>query len=321
MSREAANPWIERKHQGLLKGVGTSSWTPLQKARYDYSLTGKMNKLLAIQRFIEEDNEVLELYENCNVTTIERILSFKSVSDYLGIDIQNAKAIKINTGYDVQKIKSAVSDIIKNTPEVSAVYKEPEALSWVKKHICLTAPISTKPKEVASKVSLPAQKTSRNRAPKYSLDRKILIPKGTLDKSISNAPQRIKDIYIELTLMEVDKTVNAVAVLFRVFIDVALVEYMRAKRIKQTNSDGSPMSLKDRLFSVMDKLIDQAVKDSSGDAQKLREAKQAFRKISIYEITDFNGFVHRSNYHPDPRNLKTTWDNLQHPMQLLFSSL
>jgi hypothetical protein len=170
-----------------------------------------------------------------------------------------------------------------------------------------------------------------NRDKQLSVMRKYLI-----SSSIYISDKRINDIYNELRKkVEVDVAPNAVAVLFRVFLECSVDCYIEKNKI----SIKSDIELAGKVLKVVDHLEDVIIQEyffkneiKNPSEKDIKEAKQKFkfkeiRKVatkdnnSVLSITTFHDFVHDYKISPIPSELKKYWDNLDDFFSALWKSL
>lgn len=136
---------------------------------------------------------------------------------------------------------------------------------------------------------------------------------------------RINDIYNELKKkLEVDSTPNAVAVLFRVFIECSVDYYIEVNKIKITDK----IELAGKILKTVDHLeaylIDKYFKDNKITNPTEAQKKSASQKLkfkemrkmatkdnnSILSVSTFHDFVHDYKTSPVACDLKKYWDNI-----------
>jgi hypothetical protein len=161
---------------------------------------------------------------------------------------------------------------------------------------------------------------SRGRSKQLSVLRKHLII-----SSLYIPARRVNDIYDELKRkLDVDNTPNAVAVLFRVFLECSVDCYIEKYKILVKDD----IQLAGKILKVVDHLEDllarkylQENKILKPTADDLKKAKQKvklkeIRKVatkdnnSILSVTTFHDFVHDHKSSPIPSELKKYWENL-----------
>jgi len=147
--------------------------------------------------------------------------------------------------------------------------------------------------------------------------------------------RRINDIYDELKRkLDVDNTPNAVAVLFRVFLECSADYYIEKNKIPVKDDiklAGKILKVADHLEGVLAQRYLQERKISNPTANDLGKAKQKvklkeIRKVatkdnnSVLSVTTFHDFVHDYRSSPIPSELKKYWDNLDSFFNALWSS-
>lgn len=167
-----------------------------------------------------------------------------------------------------------------------------------------------------------------NRSAPLSSVRKYLI-----DSAIHISNNRINDIYNELrSKIIVDDAPNAVAVLFRVFIECSIDCYINKFNIKIKDDD----KLANKIIKVVENieadLIDKDLKSRGISNPSDAQIKGSRRKILLKEIrkfaakdyknylnvSTFNSFVHDYKISPIPSELKYHWCNLSNFLTLLW---
>ncbi|MBY7069744.1 hypothetical protein, partial [Clostridium sporogenes] len=131
--------------------------------------------------------------------------------------------------------------------------------------------------------------------------RKYLIPGRVQIKIYS---PRINQIYKELKKLEVDKYPNSVSVLFRVFIELIVDNYINKNDIKSVTED-----------SKLNKKVQECLTDLKNknliNKNVIKPVNIAISNPdSIISINTFNSYVHNSYIFPDPIQLKNSWNNL-----------
>ena len=117
---------------------------------------------------------------------------------------------------------------------------------------------------------------------------------------------RIAKIYRELKDLNLDYAENAAAVLFRVFIELSLDCYLEKYPVGRLTQNSK---LKTKLSEIGKDLELKGL-------MTRHELKAVYTSSSmndnIMSIDTFNAYVHNKLFQPDPKNLKKTWDNLEH---------
>lgn len=133
-------------------------------------------------------------------------------------------------------------------------------------------------------------------------NRKYLIP-GRVQISINNP--RINQVYKELKKMDVSQLTNAVAVLFRVFIEISMDEYIEKNALTSISVNSQ---LNKKVQACLEDL--KAKKLLSQDYIKPVNVSIS-DKDSLLSINTFNSYVHNKHMFPDPTQLKNSWNQLE----------
>jgi hypothetical protein len=139
-------------------------------------------------------------------------------------------------------------------------------------------------------------------------NRKTLIPSNNILK-IDNS--RLNQIYYELRSLNIDEFPNAAAVLYRVFLEGSLDEYIDKKNISLRSKDPK---LFEKLGAVRDAL-------NLNNVEKKPINTAISSKDSIYSINTFNAYVHNNKFHPNQNDLKNTWNNFWAFFQKLWHDM
>ncbi|MBQ3422564.1 MAG: hypothetical protein IJH34_13115, partial [Romboutsia sp.] len=133
-------------------------------------------------------------------------------------------------------------------------------------------------------------------------DRKNLIP-GRVQIKINNP--RINQVYKELKKIDINQLPNAVAVLFRVFIEISMDEYIEINTLNNVTQNSK---------------LNNKVQECLNDLKTKKLIKQEFikpvnvsisDKDSIMSINTFNSYVHNKHMFPDSTQLKNSWNQLE----------
>lgn len=142
-------------------------------------------------------------------------------------------------------------------------------------------------------------------------DRKRLIPPG-VTYSISHS--RVNAIYHELRGLDVDTRRNAVAVLFRVFLELSAELYLDEHGLIFTSSD--------KLANKLGKAVSHMKQNSWLDRKGCKGIDSAISgKHAPHAVDTFHAYVHNSSFQPVPSDLNVAFDNLRPFFDCLFSHL
>lgn len=171
---------------------------------------------------------------------------------------------------------------------------------------------------------------ARAKSNQLSGERKYLI-----NSSIYIQSFRINDIYDELRKkIEVDNAPNAVAVLFRVFMECSIDCYIDTHKLKikdDTKLAGKILKVVDHLEDAiaLRRLAEEGNKTPTPEEFKKVKEKVKFKNMrrvatkdnnSILSVETFHDFVHDYKTSPIPSELKKYWENLDSFFVALWSS-
>lgn len=213
----------------------------------------------------------------------------------------NGKVVDSRSLNKADAIKEYVSKI--SSTEAKVVAKKVKEAT---KHTLFGEPVVLSPSKTVSKRAV--------------ADRKYLINSAIIINST-----RINDIYIELkNKLEVDVVPNAVAVLFRVFIECSIDCYIETFKVQvkpETKLAGKILLVVDSLEEgiALRRLTEEG--NSSPTTADFKKAKdkvkfKVMRQLatkdngSILAIDTFHNFVHDYKVSPIPTELKKHWENL-----------
>ena len=121
--------------------------------------------------------------------------------------------------------------------------------------------------------------------------------------------QRTQAIAEELRKLNVYQTPNAVAVLFRVFLELSMDAYIAAENLTISNNRNRPPSLAEKLRSVAG---DLNTKDRiSENQERVVQRTAAGQNYESASVTVLNSYVHNDAMIPIPSDLLNHWDSIQ----------
>lgn len=148
-------------------------------------------------------------------------------------------------------------------------------------------------KDITSQISKPTKS--------YPVNRKMLVP-SQHKLIISHA--RILKIFNELKTIDCETCPNAVAALFRVFIELSADCYIEEKKITSVNSDSK---LSQKIEAVANDMQNNGIMTKNG----LRTARQmASSQTQNTSVKTFHSYVHNKDVTPIPNDLRSAWDDL-----------
>ncbi len=312
-SMEPINDYIERKHTGEMGGIGTAQWNPFAQGNF-LKRTGKTpreNFAMQAIEFVKEEGDLdSEKIKKVPATNLERLLGDPDFRKSIGLGLEDGQltyAIKKSevlkglekTILDVADKKIKVDDI--KTKELRRDYFE----KWKR---------ADKPdlnKKTKTTFLDPAHKDSDQKRPRSNKskmatqDRPRLIPR---DCKIDIEDQRIANIFDELKKrLKVEEHTNAVAVLFRVFVELSVDSYLERNKLFKNDNEKRNAKLRNKINQTRDHLV----KNGRLKQKQKKSLQKLNHQNSIFYVDTFNDYIHNQYTHPVAGNLKSIWDNLQ----------
>lgn len=146
------------------------------------------------------------------------------------------------------------------------------------------------------------KKKKSNKKNTNKLNRKYIVPNGfrlVIEQS------RVNKIFRELRTLDVDQYNNAVAVVFRVFIELSIDSYIARKQVPKVSEHTE-------LYKKINK-VGEFMKDKGIlSATELKPVTNLATNPNDYSsVNTLNAYVHNINQQPLSDSLKQTWDNIQ----------
>ena len=319
-SPEEAYEWIKLKHTGQSEGIGTVDWNAQQVDRFEEKVEGKSSIALQAMTFLEKSNSIpsdlKSKLPDLPITNLDRLLSDPDVRSFLGIEIINGNLQSEIEEAEVGKgLARLVEDLLEPTFKVKQIYTKDDRRDYIKKFPPKECPDLSKKSDkpwllTDAKLAPPSKKTAPS--PK---ERKYLIPKSCV-LTIDNP--KVEAIYHELQRLDV-KFKNAVAVTFRVFIELSLDCYIEANGLEKKPASGKFFKpLREKVSDVTKHLITAKAADED-ICKGIRTA--VANKNDLLGIDTWHAYVHNPHYSPTPQNLLITWDNVQKFVEILWSNV
>lgn len=314
-----ADKWIELKHTGENEGVGTVQWDSTQQARFTRKRKGQNPIALQAIEFLSRSEFTEESLKKdltrLPYTNIERLLTDPDIRNVLGISYKDQN---LETVYEEEQVVKGLSkiarDFLYRSYTVNNVRNKKDRLKYIEEFGENDLP--QKPLTVnsvwkltsATNMSIDTQeeelskKTNKNRD--IPTKRKCMIPKDCIIKIKDPRPNKI---YHELKTLNVSDFENAVAVTFRVFVELSIDAFIESKK-------GQIKGVK-RMTPFKQKV--QKTIDYFQSAQILNDHQIKGIRVLINEpdgilsIDTFNTYVHNRVYFPKEGHLMNSWNDIQ----------
>lgn len=331
--KKTARTWIRRKHSNGLHGAGTEPWVSMAKARSDV-LEGLPRPDLDAVNFVltapDLDSKVRSALENSrfNISTLQRLVEAKDVQEAVGFTLRDGKLV---SDQDKERIKGILKDVVtiiskgrqRNGEKFTErnVDTEDRRRDFFEKLL----PSHPRPKKAApwtiSGNPVPAKLRNKPgskkiRATPSTEDRTTLIPR---DFKLALPSGKINDVFVELRRLNVGQFPHAVSVLFRVFLELTFVDYIKKHAVELPKGDGGHVV--DSLSVRLDYIL-RHVKNThllNDDERKPLRVLRGSKDVILAPDT-LNAYVHSEHMNAEPLQLKRAWNSVQLFIERLWTS-
>lgn len=333
-NKAAARTWIDRKHANGLEGAGTEHWSAMAKARADVD-AGEDRADLDVVNFVLSNPSIDDKLRihleggNFNLTTLQRLVTTSELQEAAGFALRDGKLVATTDKDWLQKVLIDLVTTIWHGKRGGEKFTERSIDSQEKRETFVNELIADHPGKKKLK-----QTWTVTGNPKVSITKtktaKIPVTKGTVstEDQVNLIPKKfrlelptgkINDIFIELKKLDVTSYRHSVSVLFRIFIELSLDDYITKHSIKlSTDKSGKAI---DNLLTRLTAVVEH-VKGSGLMTQK--ELKPVNVAISAPNSplapNTLNAYVHSRWMNPDPLELKLAWANIQLFLERLWTS-
>lgn len=312
--REAADHWIQLRHRGEQNGRGIVSWDGHAIARYEQRRGGGRTRaaLQAIDLVRYKgglDQATLERLNNVPVTTVQRLLNDPEVRKSLGVTLNKGN---LETSLPEREVLKGLTRVVRDAAHgqlpVSTVETKEHRADYIKNFAGSELPSPTAPQASPQLVGAGApsslgSKTTRSIPP--STNRNTLIPRVC---TISIKETKSNNIYHELRRIHLDQYPFAIAVLFRVFLELSVDHYIIEKKLK-TIQELDQMKMRAKLELAASNLESKGSM-TRRQANTLRSFGNP-QKFLAASIDNFHAYVHDSHFSAGRSDLISAWDSLE----------
>jgi len=318
-SRDDARHWIELRHGGEQEGAGIVRWGAGETARFRQRF-GQKEIHLQVLDFLEEQGALSPVDRQAvPVTSMKRVVEDRHTRDQLGYDVKDGELV---VSGDSQKmigvLAKVASDLSSGQVRTKDIYHKDDRVSYIDRLLkeIEQGQSQANPEAGSSSKSsggtAPASPSKGNtgktkRQAPLEKNRPTLIPQRV---KLVIHQARINEMYAELKKLLIQEYPNSVAVLFRVFIELSVDDYI------VRNAGDFKKKPEDTSYKLSQKLIDAADhlktnnKLSEHQARAVKHAAQADNFMAA-SVNVLNQYVHNPYFKPALDDLRSAWDNLQ----------
>jgi len=295
---------LYRRHTGSQDGVGQSQWDPEAKSNF-LQRTGKDSAGLAetIERVLRAENLISSEIQLPR-SNLDRLLSSEPIRKRAGISFSGGALIYLgNKDDNLKTLQRIAIDLSSREIVLGDLWNNVGKNKYLDKlksdGLIIDQAPSRRPKPVKDDSNgIPTSiAKARYRAPKD----KNLISRTDQNPFVNIVDcERADQIWRELQFhLEFDVHNNAIAVLMRVLLELAINHYARAQGLAFNQSD--PFAR--RVSAVADSMLNRGLID-----KKARSIVSKFESDKpIVSAHSMHQYVHNPNFHPGKSDLKAIW--------------
>jgi hypothetical protein len=305
--------WIHLRHTGENEGRGIVDWSSIARRRF----VGRDPALQALDFVMTHggltDDEKKNIDARFPISTLDRLLSTPAVRTKIGLEIKDQKLFtKLPADEAMKPLRRMVRDLANKTVVVTALKKVEQQVDYISRIRQDLPDLSKKarketPIDTFGGLDFKQPVVPKAKAKSKLITRKSLIPK---DCRLKVTNPKISEIFIELRSLQLEDYPHAISVLFRVFMETSVDDYLTRNGKLLTVT--TPGGIKDR--SLFDK-VQETVKEiiASGTPKKnldgiLKAINETYNPLNIQTL---NNYVHNRFFSPKERDLRVAWDNSQ----------
>lgn len=307
--REVIDEILYRRHTGSQSGIGQMSWDEPAKTIF-VNRTGKdfrLNLAEQIEKILKSSG-MLDAATRVPRSNLNRLLSSEYLRNRVGIAV-SGKTVELTHKEEkvLGALKRIVDDLVTKEIVLGDIWANKDKQAYLnaldKEGVLPTvhdiSPARIKPASGKSKEAKPSPS-----APGNPTQRSALIPK--IEYNLPDVPElkRIQYIWHELQYeLEFESHINAIAVLFRVLLELSLEYYISNQNVSVHDND----NLKNRFSKVKADLLANDRID-----KKYAETLSKFDKTEpMLSAHTMNQFIHSPKFFPSSEHLRPMWDSLE----------
>ena len=306
--RDRVDDILFRRHTGVQGGIGQSTWNDRMKTNF-VTRTGKssgLNVADEIEKLLKEAH--LLPARKSPRSNLNRLLSAETLRNRLGISVRKGKLEIIRDATEtLSALHRVASDLATRRITLDGIWDTESKLAYVDtldgEGVLPKIGKHTQQKQTSS----PGPSTAPpnpNPAPSRPSVWPHLIQNVDYGVTWSAHLQRHRAIWEELQYqLDVNKVPNAVSVLLRVLLELAIDNYVRRRH---------PIGVQesDKLSTKAGKIASELHTAGKIDKKYLGAITKLKQGEEIVSLDTLNRYVHSSNFSVSPEHLKMLWATL-----------
>lgn len=312
--RDRVDEILFRRHTGSQNGVGQSTWDDRMKANF-IGRTGKASGLHVADE-IEKRLAEAHLWDRRRKiprSNMNRLLSSEAYRNRLGFSVARGQfefthdeAVVLNAlrrvADDLADKKVVLGDIWDVSGKRHYLDQlDQEGVLPTAAHVLSISNQKPRPNDVGKSPAPPPKPSS----PPKPDPRTTLIP-DYLPYAVtwSGEQQRLKAVWDELQFhLKLSEHPNAVAVMFRVLVELALDNYVTKTGLSSVHKD-------DKLANLAVKVAADLLAKKRIDKKYHDECKKLQNGDQLFSVATMNRWVHSPKFNPSPQHMTSMWDSL-----------
>ena len=319
-SRSDGAAWIKLRHTGENDGRGIVDWGGIASARFRGNDPALQALDLVIQHGSLTDEEKVGIETRFPITTLDRLLSTPAVRAMMGLTIQDHKLLTALPAEEVIKpLARIVRDLANKSVTVTDLKKRDQQVAYIGKlgndlPNLSKATTTTRPVDGMAADDFKRKDKKKPQAKLPAL-RRTLIPKECVLR-VTNT--KISEIAKELRTLTLKDSPHAISVLFRVFLEQSVDDYLtrNGSGPNITTSSGKTLfkTLKEKVTEAVGIMVVAGTprKDLDGVSRGIGDPNNPLCAETL------NNYVHSRFYSPTENALKVSWDNAQRFFELIW---
>lgn len=333
---EEAEHWIGIKHGYGESGIGTETWNVTQKGNFKEKTEGEANILTQAIRLLKESihttNKTKKKINDIVSTNLQRLIFDPYVREFLGLEYKDKTlTLKSDEKEVIKRLEKVATDCMNPDFKVKHIYTKTDRADYIdalrieekkdenessdSEQESPTATEEESGTTSATETTTEATSTTTSTTTSQRQRTKLISKKCKLN--INNP--RVNKIYHELQGIDIRKYTNAVAVLFRVFIELSLDTFLEEKKmIKGPSATKERLRLDVKFNKVNEYLKNKKIVD---DAISKRLRIEINNKNSLLGIDTWHAYVHNNRFSPNIKDLLSTWDGIETFIEELWNNI
>lgn len=325
-SKQAAKPWIDRKHSTALEGRGREKWGAEGTTRANAD-NGVVRPWYAVREFLREAGESVDWIDDGlhrKTTTADRLFNSKAFKEGLGVRIDGADIIFANGNEDAGKrlLLAILEKMVEPEFSVTVVETTDDRWNWIEqfRDLAVHPPDEETGEGEGEGEGDDDQDNGTDgrgrRRRRTNLDRATLASRRQAD-ALAIDDERLHRLFEEAKRLQVKNFPGTSSVLTRVFLELTVDHYIDEFSVPAPG--GRPwrdVKLKEKVKAVMRHL------DPANNDQRLVQPRRGVGGPDhLHSIESLHSFVHDAAADPNGTEIKQIWDRWHPLFQWAFESI